>query len=278
MESVNLTLLKDVWQQLDITGGAVINHRSGGVVLYTAADSEPTTPAPTTAIIDSTSIGEVITFDAISSPIWAVALNDTAVISTTGISQTAPTTFEGLSQPLTPTMSMSVSEVYTAMGLRFSHKFDLTFTGNETKYFLYATPASGADFILGVQERLFKSLNEQAELTVYAAATGYTATTPDANVQKANPIQGIDTQMTIYNLTDGAGNAEPAANAGQVDTDFVTGGGSGNNTIGGFSPQIGSKLFPAGANIVLKVTNLDNSSNRISLEYSWIEFPLDYLT
>jgi len=279
MESQNISLLVGVWVQLPVAKSVYVNHRSGGLVIYSASNSEPAAPSASTSIIDSTKIREVTVLDGMQSSLWACALNTAATLSITELVtvSSAITKHDNLATPLLNTNSVSMSELYTALGRRYSHKFDVTFPGNSTKYFLYKLPAFGADFILSVQERIFRSLNSSAQLQVLNAASGYTAAAPVTNIQKANFVVVNTPQLEIYNLTDTAGNSNPSADGAIFDTDFVAGQGSGSNSSGGFSPQTGSRLYPAGGASVIRVTNLDNSSNRIMLEYSWIELPLSYL-
>jgi hypothetical protein len=278
MSSSNLMISAGQWIQIPTTLSISVVHRSGGAVVYAVSDSSPTGFDSSTPIIKSTTIGQNINIGGVGLSIWVSAISQDAVISYTEITDTssAISNYDTLNKPAINTFTQSMTELYTALGRRYTHKFDLVFSGSETKYYFYEFPSSSGR-ILAVQERIFRARNGEAELEVLNSSTGYTLTNKDQGTQKANNVVVNDPVLSIYNLNDGAGNVEPTTDGPIFDTDFVTSTGSGSNTAGSFSPQIGARLYSE-VGIALKVTNLENSDNRISLEYSWIELDDDYIS
>lgn len=55
------------------------------------------------------------------------------------------------------------------------------------------------------------------------------------------------------------------------EVDFLTETGRGSNSSGSVSSQLGFRLYSPGTFFVAKLTNSDNSDNRVILSYSWLE-------
>jgi len=156
----------------------------------------------------------------------------------------------------------------TSEGNRFYAQFDEVFTTGETKYFLYQMPGNG--HAIALIKRLWQSLNGSAEISILWDSTGVVPGTPIYILNEnrnSNIVSGVEISEIAAPTTDGL----------VIETDFLTGTGQGSNSSGDISPESGFRLYSPSSFFIAKVTNLENSDNRIKLGYNFARIPLTAL-
>ncbi|AGH57579.1 hypothetical protein PYDG_00048 [Pseudoalteromonas phage pYD6-A] len=168
-------------------------------------------------------------------------------------------------------LAVSTNEAYTAAGVRFSQQFDEIFGNSETKYFLYELPI-GSTVAVGLQQRLYKSRDGATEIEILWNSTELTGRIPNDVYNEYNKYAVNDTnQFRVSEIS------VPATEGDVRETDFITASGTGNNTSGGVSADVGYRIYHPGTFFIAKVTNLEDKPNRIILGYSWIEISEDII-
>lgn len=157
----------------------------------------------------------------------------------------------------------TISEIFTVSGRRFSNTFDIQYSGGETRYFLYSLPIE-AQVTVGLQNRIFKSKDGEAEIEILWDSTGFTEGT-------ITPVFCEYNKYTGNNLFRTSEITAPSVEGILRESDFLTATGKGSNTSGAVASKLGFRLYEPGTFFIAKVTNLENSTNRIHLSYSWIE-------
>ena len=166
--------------------------------------------------------------------------------------------------------ALSLNEVYTTEGKKFQHEFDIEFANGEERYFLYQVPAD-AGITAGFRERVFKSRDGAAELSLFWDSTGFTPGTLENVFNEYNKYTNGN-QLEISEIS------APTVEGTLRESDFLTSTGVGVNSSGGVSTDAGYRLYKPGSFGIVKVTNLHNATNRIILGYSWVEIPQSELT
>lgn len=172
-------------------------------------------------------------------------------------------TFNNLKDHFVKTLSLSSSEFFASEGLRFNQNFDSIFGPNETKYYLYYLPPE-ATVTVGLQNRFFKSRDGGCSLEILWDSTGYSVSSVSEVFNENNKYEGGN-QFKVSEVT------EPTV-AGRIrETDFLSSSGTGNNSSGDVSSELGYRLYVPGTYFIAKITNKENHDNRVILGYSWIE-------
>jgi len=159
--------------------------------------------------------------------------------------------------------STTISELLTVSGRRFSNEFDLDYSNGQTRYFLYSLPA-GATMTVGLQNRVFKARDGGADLEILWGSTGFTEGVLTPVFSEYNKYDG-NNQFRVSEIT------APTTEGTLRESDFLTLLGRGQNTSGSVSSELGFRLYEPGTFFIAKVTNVENSNNRIHLSYAWIE-------
>ena len=171
---------------------------------------------------------------------------------------------EGLSQPRLATTTLTNTEVMTFEGKRFYGEIDFTLASGATKYIMYQMPNVASSKIIALQSRQFKSLNGGAEIEILWDSTGVVlgASVPTFN---ENRNIAVVATMLINEVT------SVAVDGTIRESDFLQGTGSGSNSSGAISADLGLRLYSPDSFFIAKVTNLESQNNRIHLSYTWIE-------
>lgn len=161
-------------------------------------------------------------------------------------------------------------EMLTIEGNRFYSEYSKVFTAGEVVYIRYLAPPDSSGFFMALQNRIFKSLNGEADLEILWDSTGVDvgAKQPTFNENRMSQNQS----RTTVNLVTSVGGEGTVR-----ESDFLTGSGAGSNSSGDVSPELGYRIYGPDSSFIAKITNLHNSDNRIKLSYSWVEPTLDRL-
>lgn len=159
----------------------------------------------------------------------------------------------------------TLAEAITSEGRRYYSEFDEVFTSGETKYFLYQFPSKmPKGLVVGLQNRQFKSLNGEAEITILWDSTGVVPGTPvpifNENRNSPNVSEVVISEIVA-----------PTTEGTIREQDFLTGSGAGSKSSGDVSVGSGYRGYSPDSFFIAKVTNLHNANNRIRLAYSWVE-------
>ena len=168
------------------------------------------------------------------------------------------------------TIALSEAEYLTGIGFRFNGEYDKEFSGNETVYLLYEV--TGTDWAVALQSRSFKSRDGSAEIDVLWNSTGYTAGTPEPSLNQ-NGLHSSRSSALSFSVI-----SPPAVEGIMRETDFLSSSGAGNNSSGDLSTGSGSRIYTPGQSFILKVTNLENSVNRIHINYDWADLHMSIFT
>lgn len=162
------------------------------------------------------------------------------------------------------TASITSAESLTIEGKRFNATADFTLAGGATKYIMYQMPNVASGVVVGLQNRIFKSLNGSAEIEILWNSAGVTlgAVVPSFN---ENRNSSVVAGMVINEAT------AVQADGLVRESDFLQGEGSGSNSSGSISSALGFRIYSPDSFFVAKVTNLHSQNNRILLTYSWGE-------
>ena len=129
---------------------------------------------------------------------------------------------------------------------------------------MYQMPSAASNRIIALQSRSFKSLNGAAEIEILWNSTGVVlgAQLPTFNENRNIPF---DATMTINEVVS-------VVSDGTVrERDFLQGVGSGNNSSGAISSDLGFRLYSPDSFFIAKITNLETQVNRIHISYTWLE-------
>ena len=161
-------------------------------------------------------------------------------------------------------VSVTLNEVSTSEGSRFNHTFDVELSNGETKYFLYNMPEGGNTVAL--QKRIFKSYNGAVDLKVLWDVAHVEGVHEDV-FNEYNKYDGDDLEtIQISECT------VPNDSTARIrESDFLTSSGQGSNSSGDVSSDSGYRLYEPGSYFIAKITNLENSTNRVLLGYSFLE-------
>lgn len=174
------------------------------------------------------------------------------------------TRFSNYTEPKQETYSITVGERTAVEGRTFQFQHDKVYSSSEETYHLFQL-AESADVTVALVERMFKSLNDEAELEIIWGGT-FTA----------------GTELTVFNQNNKySGNnsfkpsliSAPTGTTVQRETDFLTSTGPGSTSSGDLSADLGFRLYVPGTHFIIRVKNLANSDNRIKFSYTWIEVP-----
>ena len=172
--------------------------------------------------------------------------------------------YDVIQTPRILTTGLTQQEVATREGHEFQAFFVDDFSAGETRYIAWENPiASTVD--VGLVERLFVAQDGAVGADILWDYTIDTTVDTLTSFNQSNAFRGIlDAQYIVTEVT--------LSDEGIIREPIVVATGSGGNAVGGVAPSVGFRMYEPGTGFVFKVTNNHNSTNRILVSYTWVEF------
>ena len=193
--------------------------------------------------------------------------------------------YASLSQPRVLTTGITQSEIATLEGARFNFvkSFD-NFDTNTPLYILIENP-TGSGVNVAFQKRALKTYTGgviRFQVFWDYDVTGATKTTIPAfnennafralnpsklEVSALNPVTAPPSGDWTIN-----GSYTPEDEGIEREIDFIVTTGSGSNSTGDVSPEVGFRLYVPATGALIKIVS-DTNDNRVILGYDWVEAP-----
>lgn len=173
--------------------------------------------------------------------------------------------YDHVESPRVQTAPLSQEAIATFEGQSFEGGTIFTLAKNAVKYVSFEVPAVTDQFI-GLQVRVFKSNLPDVELEILW----------NASISGGTPIPVFNNHPSLGVSSIVAFKEDPTVDeTGSVlrEEDFIQAGANANKSGGQIGDNKSIRIYRAGEDFVVKVTNRNNTDNKIKLAYAWLEPP-----